>query len=88
MEGSMLILTRKLGESIIIDDCICITVVAVKGNQVKLGIEAPADTKIYRNEVYAKIVEANRQAATTQPADLSTLPSWWEQWQASEQRRS
>lgn len=84
----MLILTRKLGESIIIDDCICITVVAVQGNQVKLGIEAPADAKIYRNEVYAKIVEANRQAATTQPADLSTLPSWWEQWRASEQRRS
>jgi carbon storage regulator len=83
----MLVLTRKLGESIAIDDRIRITVVALKGNQVKLGIDAPADTKIYREEVYAKIMEENRQAATTSPVELPELHSWWQQWQTSEARR-
>jgi carbon storage regulator len=83
----MLILTRKLGESIAIDDNIRITVVALKGNQVKLGIDAPADTTIYREELYTKIMEENQKAATTAPADFSTLDSWWQQWQKSETRR-
>ena len=79
----MLVLTRKLGESIAIDDRIRITVVALKGNQVKLGIDAPSDTKIYREEIYAKIMEENRHAATTAPSDGATLDSWWQHWQAS-----
>ena len=73
----MLILTRKLGESIAIDDRITITVVALKGSQVKLGIEAPADTKVYRQEIYAKIMEANKQAATTPQRDLSAMRALW-----------
>ena len=73
----MLILTRKLGESIAIDDRITITVVALKGNQVKLGIDAPVETKIYRQEIYAKIIEANKQAATTRPQDLSVMRALW-----------
>lgn len=83
----MLVLTRKLGECITIDDRIRITVLALKGNQVKLGIDAPADTKIYREEIYAKIMEENRNAATTAPSDESTLDSWWQQWQASNTER-
>jgi carbon storage regulator len=83
----MLILTRKLGESIAIDDSIRITVVALKGNQVKLGIDAPADTKIYREELYAKIMAENQKAATTTSADFSALDAWWQQWQKSETRR-
>ena len=83
----MLVLTRKLGESIAIDDRIRITVVALKGNQVKLGIEAPAETKIYRGEIYAKIMEENQRAATTEPQDFSVLQSWWQQWQTSETGR-
>ena len=83
----MLVLTRKLGESIAIDDRIRITVVALKGNQVKLGIEAPAETKIYRSEIYAKIMEENQRAATTQPQDLSVLHDWWQRWQVSETGR-
>jgi carbon storage regulator len=80
----MLVLTRKLGESIVIDDRVRITVIALKGNQVKLGIEAPAETKIYRGEIYAKILEENQRAATTGPDDLSVLQSWWQQWKKSE----
>lgn len=83
----MLVLTRKLGESIAIDDRIRITVVALKGNQVKLGIEAPAETKIYRGEIYAKIMEENQRAATTGPEDFSVLHSWWQQWQTPEAGR-
>lgn len=64
----MLVLTRKLGESIAIDDHIKIRVVQIKGKQVRLGIEAPKDTKIHREEVYVAIQEQNQQSATV-PAD-------------------
>jgi carbon storage regulator len=60
----MLVLTRKLGESIAIDDHIKIRVVQIKGKQVRLGIEAPKDTKIHREEVYLAIQEQNQQSAT------------------------
>lgn len=59
----MLVLTRKLGESIAIDDHIKIRVVQIKGKQVRLGIEAPKDTKIHREEVYMAIQEQNQQSA-------------------------
>jgi len=58
----MLVLTRKLGESIAIDDHIKIRVVQIKGKQVRLGIEAPRDTKIHREEVYAAIQDQNQQS--------------------------
>jgi len=61
----MLVLTRKLGESIAIDDNIKITVVQIKGKQVRLGIQAPKDTKIHREEVYLAIQEQNKQAVDT-----------------------
>jgi len=51
----MLVLSRKLGEQIIIDDHIRITVVAIHGNQVRLGISAPRDVEIHREEVYREI---------------------------------
>ncbi|MGE3973381.1 MAG: carbon storage regulator CsrA [Bdellovibrionales bacterium] len=56
----MLVLTRKLGESIAIDDNIKITVVQIKGKQVRLGIQAPKDTRIHREEVYIAIQEQNK----------------------------
>jgi len=60
----MLVLTRKLGESIAIDDHIKIRVVQIKGKQVRLGIEAPKDTKIHREEVYLAIQNQNQESLT------------------------
>lgn len=58
----MLVLTRKLGESIAIDDHIKIVVVQIKGKQVRLGIQAPKETKIHREEVYTAIQDQNKEA--------------------------
>lgn len=64
----MLVLTRKLGESIAIDDHIKIVVVQIKGKQVRLGIQAPKETKIHREEVYTAIQESNKEAVKTPAA--------------------
>lgn len=55
----MLVLTRKSGEAIKLGDDITITVVEIKGNQVRLGIEAPAQVRVYRKELYEKIKSEN-----------------------------
>jgi carbon storage regulator len=59
----MLVLTRKSDESIKLGDDITITIVEVKGNAVRLGIEAPAGLRIYRRELYDRIKEENFRAA-------------------------
>ncbi|OFZ78235.1 MAG: carbon storage regulator [Bdellovibrionales bacterium RIFOXYD1_FULL_53_11] len=64
----MLVLTRKLGESIAIDDHIKIVVVQIKGKQVRLGIQAPKETKIHREEVYVAIQDQNKEAVKTTAA--------------------
>ena len=58
----MLVLTRKLGENIRIGDSIKITVLEVRSGQVKLGIDAPPEVKVHREEIYARIQEENRRA--------------------------
>jgi carbon storage regulator len=68
----MLVLTRKLGESIAIDDHIKIVVVQIKGKQVRLGIKAPKETKIHREEVYKAIQEQNEEASQ---ADIGVIDS-------------
>jgi carbon storage regulator len=68
----MLVLTRKLGESIAIDDHIKITVVQIKGKQVRLGIQAPKETKIHREEVYSAIQQQNTEASQA-PAEVESL---------------
>ena len=71
----MLVLARKLNEKIIIGDNIEISLVEIKGDQVKLGIQAPASVKVYRYEVYQAIQDENRAAARSAPASgLPTLP--------------
>ena len=59
----MLILTRRLNESLIVGDDVKITVLGVKGSQVRLGIEAPRDVSVHREEIYARIqAEQNGEA--------------------------
>jgi len=58
----MLLLTRKLGENIRIGDDVKITIVEVKGNHVKLGIDAPPNVKVHREEIYERIQQENRRA--------------------------
>ena len=67
VEGTMLLLTRKLGENIRIGDDVKITIVEVKGNHVKLGIDAPASVKVHREEIYERIQEENRRAQGLKP---------------------
>lgn len=69
----MLVLTRKLGESIAIDDNIKIVVVQIKGKQVRLGIKAPKETKIHREEVYQAIQDQNTAASQSELPDFSQL---------------
>jgi carbon storage regulator len=66
----MLVLTRKVGESIAIGDQIKVRVVEVKGNSIRIGIDAPADFRIYREEIYLKVQEQNRLAAYWDLADF------------------
>ncbi len=73
----MLILTRKLGESITIGDEIKITIIEIKGKQVKVGVEAPQDTKVHREEVYQRIQEENRMAALISPIHLKKVGDFW-----------
>jgi len=69
----MLILTRKSGESITIGDDVKVTVVDVKGKQVRIGIDAPRSYTIHREEVYISIQEENRRAAKESPLSLVGL---------------
>lgn len=69
----MLVLTRKLGESIAIDDHIKIVVVQIKGKQVRLGIQAPKETKIHREEVYSAIQDQNKVAASHAPSEVARV---------------
>lgn len=69
----MLILTRKLGESITIGDDIKVTVLGVFGRQVRLGIEAPLRVVVHREEIYVKIQNENQKAARTIKEDLTNV---------------
>lgn len=58
----MLVLTRKAGEGLIIGDDITIKIVEIKGGSIRIGIDAPRESKIYRQEVYDRIIEENTMA--------------------------
>ena len=58
----MLALTRKKGESLVINNNIEVTILEIRGDQIKLGISAPRDVSIYRKEVYLQIQEENKAA--------------------------
>ena len=59
----MLILTRKVGESVLIGDDISITVLSVRGNQVKLGVQAPKEVSVHREEIYQRIKHTQDEPA-------------------------
>jgi len=67
----MLILTRKVGESIAIGDEIKVKLLEIKGGQIKLGIEAPGQIPVHREEVFERIIEENKRAAQDIGSDLS-----------------
>jgi carbon storage regulator len=69
----MLVLSRTRDESIIIGDNVVVTVVDVRGDKVKLGIEAPQDVTVHRREVYEAIRRENQQAAKLRPEDARGL---------------
>jgi carbon storage regulator len=69
----LLILTRKLGESITIGDEIKVTVLGVFGRQVRIGIEAPPKVVVHREEVYVRIQNENRKAAKSVKQDLGSI---------------
>lgn len=71
----MLILTRKQGESVAIGDDIQVTIVDIQGKQVKLGVRAPREIAVHRQEIFEKIQEENIRAAEISQADLDELES-------------
>lgn len=69
----MLILTRKLGEGIVIGAEVVVRVVEIKGGQVKLGIDAPHKTSVHREEVHRRICQENLRAASQAPHHLDDV---------------
>lgn len=69
----MLALSRKKNEAIVINNNIEITILEIKGEQVKLGISAPKEVTVYRKEVYLQIQEANKDALTADASALAQL---------------
>lgn len=65
----MLALTRRKGESLVINNNIEVTVLEIRGDQVKIGISAPKEVPIYRKEVYVQIEEENKAAVTEKTAE-------------------
>jgi carbon storage regulator len=63
----MLILTRRVGESLMVGDDITVTVLGVKGNQVRIGINAPRDVAVHREEIYNRIKEGSESAPEPSP---------------------
>ncbi len=66
----MLVLTRKVNQSIIIGTEIEVVVLEVRGEQVRLGIKAPRDVTVHRQEIYDQIIEENQAASTTDIEDV------------------
>lgn len=69
----MLVLSRHRDESIIIGDNIVVTIVDVRGDKVRLGIDAPTEIPVHRREVYEAIQRENRKAAKLGPRDVEGL---------------
>ena len=69
----MLVLTRRIGESVKLGDDIRIVVMEIRGKQVRLGVEAPLEIAVHREEIYRRIQAENILAATSSPSDPAHL---------------
>ncbi len=69
----MLILTRRVGENVIVGDDITISVIEVRGDAVRIGIQAPQAISVHREEVYRELQRANQQAAATDDAAIGAV---------------
>ena len=71
----MLVLTRRKNQSIMIGDDIVVTVLEVKGDQIRLGITAPRDVQVYREELLADLSQANRSAVLAEGSATAAPPA-------------
>ncbi len=74
----MLILTRRPGESLYVGDSIKLTVLSIQGKQIKLGLDVPKDMTVYREELYLRVKEQNRQAMASSDTDLLAVTELWQ----------
>ena len=70
----MLVLTRRTNESLVIGHDVVITVLEIRGDTVRLGIKAPREVSVHREEIYAKVRTENQRAADVSTDDASLLP--------------
>lgn len=72
---AVLVLTRRVNQSIVIGDGVVVTVLEVRGDQIRLGIQAPRSVPVHREEVYRELVETNQAAASPSPKSMEELGS-------------
>ena len=70
----MLVLSRRANESIIIGGNIKITLLEIRGDHIRVGIDAPREITVHREEIHAELTKANQSASTTTTSDLGRLP--------------